>query len=80
MISAPGETFVRLPNKSLNSVELPCGLEEHGWGRSVKVQEAFVKSLRKAQTQAVLQTEWILLPIHMFKEVHRNYNREITIH
>jgi hypothetical protein len=55
-------------------------LEEHGWGRSVKVQEAFVKSLRKAQTQAVLQTEWILLPIHMFKEVHRNYNREITIH
>lgn len=29
-------------------------LEEHGWGRSVKVWKAFVKGLRRTQIQALL--------------------------
>lgn len=50
-------------------------LEEHGWGRSVKVWKAFVKGLR-TPLQALL-SEQQLLPTYMLMGGPINYEKKI---
>lgn len=52
----------------------PVALEEHGWGRSVKVWKAFVKGLR-TPLQALL-SEQQLLPTYMLMGGPINYEKK----
>lgn len=57
MISVPGEIFVRLPSKSVNSGELPCGFGRTWLGKVSQGSESLRQRLREAQTQVLFSAK-----------------------